>query len=156
MKLTPAQQQMVEENHNLIYWYINNHGLEYSEYYDLLAIELCNAVMKYDAGRGSFANYFKLRADGILGKEYRKNKAQKRAHQNVELLDNLHTIKDECDLTDCIELRDLMNGEYGEIIRLKAEGYSQTEIADIIGTNQSKVSKILKKIKQQYMDGDDN
>lgn len=152
MKLTTEQQKLVEENHKLIYWYINSNNLEFSEYYDLLAIELCNTAMKYNPERGSFATYFKLRADGILYKEYRKNQAQKRSHVNVALLDNLHTIVDETDLADSIELKGLMDGEYGEILRLRADGYSQTEIAEMLGTNQSKISKIIKKIKQQYMD----
>lgn len=150
MKLNDAQRKMVEDNHNLIYWYISRHNLDINEYYDLLAIELCHTAMKHDESRGSFANYFKLRVDGRIRNEYRDTQAQKRLHTKVALLDNLHTIVDDCDLLDVIELTDLIDGENGDIVRLKIEGYSQSEIADILGTNQSRVSKILKKIKQDY------
>ena len=152
MRLTAEQQKIVEENHNLIYWYINMNRLDVNEYYDLLAIELCNTAMKYNADRGSFANYFKLRADGIMYKEYRMAQAQKRLHTKVSLLDNVHTLVDETDILDTMELQELMEGEYGEILKLRAEGYSQTEIADMLGTNQSRISKIIKKLKQEYED----
>lgn len=150
MQLTEEQSQVVADNHNLIYWYINMKKLDPNEYYDLLAIELCNTAMKYNPDRGSFATYFKLRADGIIYKEYRKTQAQKRIHVKVSLLDNLHTMIDDGDIADSIELQELLDGEYGEIVRLRIEGYSQTEIAEIMDTNQSKVSKILKKLKGEY------
>ena len=150
MQLTKEQSQVVADNHNLIFWYINMKHLDINEYYDLLAIELCNTAMKYNPDRGSFATYFKLRADGIIYKEYRKTQAQKRLHIKVPLLDNLHTLIDDGDITDSIELQELLDGEYGEIVRLRIEGYSQTEIAEIMDTNQSKISKILKKLKGEY------
>ena len=150
MQLTKEQSQVVADNHNLIFWYINMKHLDINEYYDLLAIELCNTAMKYNPDRGSFATYFKLRADGIIYKEYRKTQAQKRLHVKVPLLDNLHTLIDDGDITDSIELQELLDGEYGEIVRLRIEGYSQTEIAEIMDTNQSKISKILKKLKGEY------
>lgn len=153
MKLTTEQAKIVEENHNLIYWYINMNKLDISEYYDLLAIELCNTAMKYNSDRGSFANYFKLRADGIMYKQYRMTQAQKRLHVQVSLVDNLHCLIDEADIMDSIALDSLLDGEHGEILQLRADGYSQTEIADMLGTNQSRVSKIIKKVKDEYIDG---
>lgn len=156
MKLTEEQKKMVEENHNLIYWYMAKYNLEISEYYDLLAIELCYAVVHYDESRGSFSNYFKMRADGIIYKEYRKSKAQKREHISVPLLDNLHTLTDDVDLTDMIGFKDLLEGEYGEIVKLRIEGYNQAEIAEMMGTNQSKISKILKQLRDDYMEDDLN
>ena len=150
MKLTDEESKIVADNHNLIFWYVNMKHLDINEYYDLLAIELCNTAMKYNPDRGSFATYFKLRADGIIYKEYRKTQAQKRLHVKVPLLDNLHTMIDDGDITDSIELQELLDGEYGEIVRLRIEGYSQTEIAEIMDTNQSKISKILKKLKGEY------
>ena len=151
MKLTVEQSDAVAENHNLIYWYINRNSLELSEYYDLLAIELCNTIVHYDSTKGSLANYFKLRADGIIYKEYRKTQAQKRMHIGVPLLDNLHTISGTSQL-DLVELDEWMDCEDGEILRMKADGYSQTEIADKLGVSQSYVSKILKRLKKEYLE----
>lgn len=150
MQLTKEQSQIVADNHNLIYWYIKMYKLDINEYYDLLAIELCNTAVKHNPDRGSFANYFKLRADGIMYKEYRKTQAQKRVHTNVSFVENMHTLVDETDLLDVLHLKELMNGEEGQVLRLRSEGYSQTEIAEMLGTNQSRISKIIKKLKTEY------
>ena len=156
MRLTEEQKQIVEDNHNLIYWYIKIANLDYQEWYDLLAIELCYTVMKYDESKGSLSNYFKMRADGLVYKEYRKSQAQKRYHVDLEYIDNIYSdVKDELEgyastNSSDTEVRDLFKGEYGEIMRMKYEGYSQTEIAEALGCSQSYVSKILKKLRNKY------
>lgn len=154
MRLTLEQQKLVEENHNLIYWYIHMRHLDINEYYDVMAIELCNSALKYNPERGSFSNFFKLRADWVMQKEYRSNQSQKRQHKRGEFHDNLKDMTYEHDMVDSIRLQELMEGEYGEIVKLRYEGYSQQEIAEMIGTNQSKVSKMLKAVKEEYMKGD--
>ena len=150
MRLTEEQKKIVEENHNLIYWYINKNKLDVNDYYDLLAIELCNTAMKHNAERGSFANYFNLRADGMMYKEYRKANAHKRKHVEVDFDVDYYNTMGDIDITDGLALEELMSGEYGEVLLLKSKGYTQVEIADILNTNQSKVSKILKRAKDEY------
>lgn len=56
-KLTKEQQDFVEKNHNLIYSFMNMKKISEDEYYDLLAIALCNAVMSYDETKGSFSTF---------------------------------------------------------------------------------------------------
>jgi len=149
MRLTDEQRIIVTENHKLIYWMINRKHLEMAEYYDLLALELCYAVAKHDPSRGSLANYYKLRCEGVLYKEYRKSQAQKRLHTNVTLIDNVHTINNN-DLQRMAELSEWMNGDDGIILQMKSEGYSQTEIGNHLGVSQSYVSKILKRLKKEF------
>ena len=60
MILTKEQQKMVEENHDLIYWYANIKKLNLENWYDLLAIELCGVVLKYNPKKGSLSNYYKI------------------------------------------------------------------------------------------------
>jgi len=60
MKLTPEQSQIVADNHDLIYWYANMKHLDCEEWYDLLAIALCQAVIKHDPQRGTLATYFNM------------------------------------------------------------------------------------------------
>ena len=43
--LTAEQQQLVIENHNLIYDFAKRKNLIIEEYYDILAIGLCNAAL---------------------------------------------------------------------------------------------------------------
>ena len=157
MRLTEEQQKIVEDNHNLIYWYINYANLDFQEWYDLLAIELCYTVMKHDESKGTLSTYFKLRADGLVYKEYRKSQAQKRFHFDAEYIDATHSnTGDHLDNRIAIadtetEVHDLFKGEYGEIMKLRYEGYSQTEIAEKLGVSQSYVSKILKKLRDEHV-----
>jgi len=157
MKLTDKERQIVADNHKLIFWYMNKYlsnNIDESEYYDLLAIELCHTVQKYDKSKGSLANYYKLRANGIICKEFRKTQAIKRTHIKVSLLDNVHVTEDES-LTQ-LETYEWMDGEHNEILTLKADGYSQTEIGEMLGVSQSFVSKVIKKVKEKYMESEEN
>lgn len=150
MKLTEQQSKTVEDNHKLIYWYIHMKHLDLEEWYGLLAIELCTAVIKHDPERGSLATYFKLRADGLTYKEYRKTKSAKRSGVTVQYMDEI--IK--YDVTNTIEdeylLEELMDTHNGRILELKAQGYNQIEIGELVGVSQSYVSKVIKKLKEVY------
>lgn len=150
MKLTEEQSEMVAKNHSLIYWYAHSSGLNLADWYDLLAIELCYTVMKYDPSKGSIGNYYKLRADGLVYKEYRKSQTQKRLTQEVAFIDNYHNIPDGSDIRLERELLELLEGENGEILKLKMSGYTQTEIARLLGVSQSYVSNALKKMRTIY------
>lgn len=141
---------MVAENEKLIYWYCNKSGLSVDDWYDLLAIELCYAVQKYDPERGAFSTYFKLRADGMVYREYRKQTSQKRYHKEVQYIDNIH------DEVICYDMESLIgndifnDSEYGEIIKLRYDGYTQQEIARKIGVSQSYVSNLFKRLRKKY------
>jgi RNA polymerase sigma factor (sigma-70 family) len=150
MKLTEEQQQVVADNHNLIYWYANLAGLKLADWYDLLAIELCITVIKYEEGKGSLSNYFKLRADGMVYKEYRKSQSQKRLATVIQYTENVHQIQDPESIEDKYDLKELMDVENGAIIKMKYEGYTQTEMARELGVSQSYVSKILKKLRDDH------
>ena len=77
MTLTKEQQDIITENHNLIYWYIQLKHLDITEWYDLLALELCYTVAKYNPEKGSLSNYYKMRADNLVRKEYSKSQLRK-------------------------------------------------------------------------------
>ena len=158
MKLTSEQSRKVEENMALIHWYINLKGLDTEEWWDLLAIELCKTVAKYDSKKGSLANYFKFRCDFVIAKEYQKSKAQKRTNNGVYDIEENFASDAELvklsydyneDILESIILQELIEGEHGDIVRLKYAGYTQAEISDILGISQSQVSKILKEIRNE-------
>lgn len=158
-KLTEEQVKMVEGNHNLIYWYLNKRGLEYSEYYDLLAIVLCETAVNYLVEKGSFSTYFKIRADSAINKEVRKLYAQKRIHcESVTTIDENYNFinpeleRDIHDPYNNLCFKELLNGEYGEVLKLVYEGYTQTYIAKKLNITQSEVSRILKRIRKAHND----
>ena len=53
--LTPSQQKLAEDNHNLIYSFMNQHHLDYDEYYGDMAEAFCIAVASYDEKKGSLS-----------------------------------------------------------------------------------------------------
>lgn len=59
--LTPEEQELVAENENLIYSYMNRFGLsenEVEDWYGLLAVALCRAARGFDENRGfTFSTY---------------------------------------------------------------------------------------------------
>lgn len=57
IRLTRAQQRMVENNHNLIYSLANRANIDINEYYDILAIGLCEAALSYDESKGKFSTF---------------------------------------------------------------------------------------------------
>ena len=46
-QLTPEQQKLVTDNHNLIYSLANAKNIDLDEYYDVLAIGLCKAAITF-------------------------------------------------------------------------------------------------------------
>ena len=157
MRLTDEQRELVEENHNLIYWYINRRKLDIEEWYDLLAIELCYTVMKYNPEKGSLSNYFKLRADGLVHKEHKKQNSQKRFHHGVSYVENIHSpisLELEGGSDFSVKLKEFVGEENSDILLLKYQGYTQSEIAEKLGISQSYVSKILKRLKDEYYEND--
>jgi RNA polymerase sigma factor (sigma-70 family) len=150
MKLTEEQANKVSENHNLIYWIINLKNLDIDEWYDLLALELCYTIMKHDADRGSLSNYYKMRAEGMISKEYRKQQSQKRAHTDIQYIENLHSIPDPTRFEQELEVNEWIDIKDSTILRMKHDGYSQVEIAETMGVSQSYISKLLKKLRTDY------
>lgn len=151
-KLTAEQSRLVEENHNLIYGVINTFGLDIEEYYDLMALELCYTVMKYDSSRGALSSYYYLRCKSLIKKEHKKKSFQKNANNGISSLEKHFNIAGDNNIDEYVSTVDMFDGEYGEYIKLKSDGYNQQEIADLLGVTQSYVSKILRKEREKSHD----
>ena len=78
MQLSTEQRKLVEENHNLIYAVIHRLNLSVEDYYDIAAIGLCKAAIKYDSERGMFSTFaFSVIRNEIL-MDKRKDRAMAR------------------------------------------------------------------------------
>ncbi len=160
--LTEEQKRLVEENHNLIYWYCHKYNLDIEEYYGLFAIELCKAVQSYDPTKSKISTYL-IRA--FWNKHVNWDKAKKRnkrkANENIISLDqeygaegkeatlsdfltNGKSIEDdiimiplsECGLDD--KLISVVN------LRLENPCLTQKEIGDLLGIGQVQAGRRLK------------
>lgn len=78
--MTKEQEQLVTDNHNLIYFFLNKWGkiLEYSDmtdYYDICAIGLCKAAITYDSSKDvKFATYAAICIENAIKLELRNRK----------------------------------------------------------------------------------
>ena len=154
IKLTAEQQKIVAENHKLIYWYANLYRLDLDEWYDILAIELCVAVQKYDPELGSLSRFFKVSADSRRFKIYRDAKRQKRFAKKMVSLDEIGDIIGEED-EEIPEINyEWIEPDVKRIIDYRIRGYTQAEIADKMEMSQSQISKILARHRGELFEHD--
>ena len=170
--LTEEQKRLVEENHNLIYWYCHKYNLDIEEYYGLFAIELCRAVQLYDPTKSKIATYI-IKAFWNKHVNYDKGKKRnkRKANENIisldqdfgegseeyklsEFLTDGKSIEDEIimiPLSEC-ELDDKLMS----VVRLRLENpnLTQQEIGNILGIGQAQAGRRLKaaekKIKEAW------
>lgn len=154
IKLTPEQQKIVSENHNLIYWYAHLHGLDLDEWYDILAIELCIAVQKHNSETSSLANFYHVSAETRRLKIYRDNNRQKRSNNGVMSLDEIYyAVSDTVDEFSEIDY-DWVSPDVKRMIEYRLHGYTQAEIAEKMNVSQSQVSKLLNRFKEELLEHD--
>jgi RNA polymerase sigma factor (sigma-70 family) len=154
LKLTQEESKIVEDNHNLIYWVANKLNLDLEEWYGLLAIELCIAVKKHKPEKGSLSNYYLLRCRGLRYKEIKKLQSLKNEHISINYIEGMYPCTDYGSIEENYEINEWLNNDKYGILEMKADGYTQKEIAKELGVSQSYVSKVLKKIREEYYDSD--
>jgi RNA polymerase sigma factor (sigma-70 family) len=141
---------MVADNHNLIYWIVKIKHLNVEDWYDLLSIELCMAVQKFNPTKGTLANYYNMRCNSLIARELAKEGLQKNANNGIVGLCEIDECTNPEEIEDYIRLKELFGNENAEIFNLKLQGYTQGEIAEKLGVTQSNISKTLRRIKDEY------
>ena len=145
MILTNEQSEQVSNNHSLIYWIGNLKRLDLSDWYDLLAIELCYTI-KYDPKASNYK-----RVDNLVKKEYAKTKLQKNNSGRIYSLDEISVASTIDDLDMDMDMKDLLDNDATDILRMRAMGYTQTDIAETLGVTQSYISKIIDKKRKRVL-----
>jgi RNA polymerase sigma factor (sigma-70 family) len=155
--MTTDQRELAEQNHNLIYHVLNRYGWPIDEYYDVAAIALCEAAIRYDPDYGvKFSTYACQTIKGKLLQELRKQRP-------VISLDEPITEDESITIGDTIPYHQDMKEGYldflarftkltkpqADIIKLKAAGYSQADIARFFGVSEQYVSYIVKTIRRR-------
>lgn len=169
--LNNAQRKLVEDNHNLIYSFLNSRHLSLNaveDWYGTAAVGLCKAALAFDESRGV---KFSVLAYICMDSEVRcVSKNRKSVSAAVSLDDELATSESGCFLTDIIPdkrdsfysiyLNDAVNIAYRrlndrdkQIVDLIVNyGLTHSAIAANFGVARSTVSQVYDKFLKQIRD----
>lgn len=171
--MTKEQEQLVTDNHNLIYFFLNKWGkiLEYSDmtdYYDICAIGLCKAAITYDSSKDvKFATYAGVCIENEIKIELRNRKKYSAPVYSLDMTfnntsDGTGEISYEENMTTGLSAYDeilpyqldkILNAREYKLVALILQDYMQVEIGNIIGISQAQVSRMFSKIKQKLLKG---
>lgn len=159
--LNDKQQKLVEDNHNLIFKFLQSHNLSLDatdDWYGTAAIGLCKAAMRYDESRGAkFSTLAYVCMENEVRMVMRTNRkcvsdtvSIDEMLDNAEGLDFHEIIPDEDNFEEKLYLNDAveramrgMSDVQKQVITLVVDnGYTQAEAASIVGLSRSYVSKI--------------
>ena len=165
MKLTEEQKKLVEENHNLIYWFAKKYHVPIEEYYDVLAQGLCMAAYHYDPSKCSFSTYAFLCMNTEMHVEYRKTLRKSEIPQgNIFHYENAWQLSDLIPTNEKTEnkvidkvsyenlislLNDILNDKDKEVLTHIVNGLTMREIAKIEGTSHQAIHNRMKKIRDK-------
>lgn len=168
--MTEEQRKIVEENHNLIYEYLHYKQLPIEEYYDLAAISLCKAAMKYDCTKGMFSTYaFKCMNTTITN--YRRTFFYDKTIPDTHIMslsariadnDSEFRLENTIPSNNNIEEEVISNAALCELLNKLTErekhvlymidaGYSYSEIGNLLGVSRARVGQNVKSIRAKWI-----
>lgn len=157
--MNEEQRELVTENHNLIYSFLNLYNLPIEEYYDLAAIGLCKAAIYFDPTKSKFSTFAYECMYTSVFKEIKRAKASKRIPESClfyyqaeigdedgrafeESMPSLECVEDTVFLKSAIlSFIDSLNEYEKDVLRLLSDGHTQTEIGRMLGCSQAHVSR---------------
>lgn len=156
-KLTEEEKKIVEDNEKLIYSFCHSNGLNVNEYYDILAIELCNCVMKWDRKRSISVLLYRYFKNAVYS-YWIYNNAKKRdwgKQFNFTYKDNdeqgeFCVTDNSVDVESFVVAKDLIKIiNSNDVWRLYVSGYKQWEISKLLNMSARTVSINVNKLKME-------
>lgn len=171
--MTFEQQNIVSENHNLIYSLANKKKINLDECYDVLAIGLCKAAIAFDSTKGKFSTLAYTVMLNEYNKELRKQQNKRVIPQDKLLsydipislndMDNQpvtfadvipdENAQTEQEVIDKITHQSLLNKvkpDEQRIFSLLMDGKNQSDIAKEIGVSRQRISAKIKRIRNLF------
>ena len=171
MRLTEEQKKMVEDNHGLIMWYLNENDLPYEEYYDICAIAMCRAAIRFNPENGvQFSTYATKAMENEI-KSYHRNKhasVRNNHSRRVSLSTQVRSYDDNEKLTlsdviadsgfggkspeDIVMSRSFtcsLTEREAMVVQMVIDGYTYREIGAEIGCTHQNVHRIMSKAKEK-------
>lgn len=166
--LTKVQQQLVTDNHSLIYGYADKHKLDLDEFYGILALALCKAAQHFDESKGKFStvvytcmgnavrNYYKAKENKsklplvYLDADYTDNDSENELLSNVITSFELQPDQEvEGNVIGQILLAMLSDKER-EIVEDRLKGMTEKQIAQKMGCTHQNVHSWINKIRKKW------
>lgn len=161
--LTDEERDLVTNNHNLIYSYLNKYKLS-DDYYDLCALGLCRAAHFYEPERGKFSTFAFLCMSNVISMEWRKVQRQVQttvSFNNTICNEEPVPIPMECTIPDpqddyaisdiYTQIHYICRGDsvFLKVAKLHIKGYSARAISRMIGVPACNVRRKIKKLRQE-------
>ena len=165
--LTDDQRKLAEDNHNLIYKFARKNNVSLDEYYDLLAIGLCNAARTYDKNKGAFSTVAYRCMKNELSSYWRSINKKTSVPEEVIFSYDAPIRRDDCDgdsfkdsipdykaYNDMIdgvyinELTDMFDNREKKILKYAMSKLSHQEIADKINCSRASVTYYFKRMRK--------
>lgn len=169
--LTKQQQELIEQNHNLIYKFAHYKNLSIDEYYGILAIGICKAAKIYDKNKDKFSTlaYYCMHNEVIdhwryINKKsyiegntfsYDALKCTDNGENNVSLIE---IISNNCSVQDIVENKmfitsfiNTLNEKEKKIMQLLIQGMKQYEVAIYLNCTIQNVNHFVKRIRKKWI-----
>ena len=171
IQLNDEQRKLVADNHNLIYQYLIDNNLPQDEYYDIAAIGLCKAALKYDASKGAFSTYAyraiknNISRDKVTEKRHTVNamsyNVTASVHGEETDVEYIETFLSNTDVEnenvtktffkwfiEYMSLREL------QIMYCKSKNMTDREIGKVYHVSHAAISRVCRRIKNAYKNND--
>lgn len=170
--LTKEQQNLVTENHNLIYEFAKRKHLAIDEYYGLLAIGMCQAAQIYNGESGKFSTVANKCMNNILVNHYEHLSSQRSIPEDMILSYDASNGGEDGDNNSCFldSLADsrcthdiVVSGIMSEIlinllsereqmvVNLLVNGMTQDKIAERMGCKRQNIGYYIKQIRKKWI-----
>jgi len=168
--LTVEQKKLITDNHNLIYEVINKRKLPIDDYYDIGAIAICEATLKYNKDISKFNTFAYHCIDRAISNNYRDENFRQKRKSNInkiityydenteEHIPILETIpaeenieKDFLDRVTFENQKCILGQRELFIVEMLMLGYSQIEIATKLGISKPGIVKSKERIRRKLI-----
>lgn len=169
-KLSKEQQELVLNNHNLVYSCLKSYNLGLDEFYDVAVCGLCKAALTYNESKDTkFSTYAYVVIGNELKMELRRINNRKKCESDVSLnslvetpnddggIELIDLITDDYDFEtvvdikiDSIKILDILNTTELRIMTLLLDGYNGTEISKKLNISRTYIYRVISRIYDKY------
>lgn len=153
--LTEEQRKLVEDNHDLIYEYAHENNISIDEYYDVLAIALCDAAIDIYKEKTNYKNFKDLAHDYMWIYMTDANYYDMKWEGSVKFTDE-ETDYSDCDIVELAvskmsaeEFLNSLNKNEKHIVECLVQGMNSYQISGTMDCTYQNVNECIKRLKKK-------